>query len=182
MIKGDEYESLGNRLEEQQAKCLPTNKSDRARWPMVNGLCSLCHVNFAMSFHHLIPKAVAKRHTIQMVVIRQDTDKHALIPICRPCHIFIHKAFTHKQLALNYNTHNKLKEHPLVNQFTEFIQKRAVGKRIKGKRIIIEGEMVSIKGCLPVDSFKPPIKQHEALEIVDKFFRRRNWQRQWSVV
>lgn len=145
MIKDDEHENLGNRIGKQQAtRCLLPLGGDRARWPMANGLCSLCHVNYATSYHHLIPKAVARRQTIKIVMLEQEIEQN-LIPTCRPCHMFIHKAFTHRELALEYNTLEKLKAHPLVEQFVQFIENRTVGKRVRGRHLLIEGGLVSVR-------------------------------------
>jgi hypothetical protein len=112
-----------------------------------------------------------------MVIKRQEVEQN-LMPLCRPCHMFIHKAFTHKELALNYNTPEKLRAHPLVENFTGFIERRAIGKRIKGKQVIIEGGMVTIKGFPSTfSSLDRSLEMHKAVALIDEFFRRKNWQR-----
>ena len=105
------------------------------KWHMVEGLCSLCRINYATSMHHLIPRAFSRD--------RGATGR--LIPTCRPCHIFIHKAFSHRELATKYDTAQKLRSNKLVNQFVTFVGKRAVGKRIKGRRILIQDGLVFLQ-------------------------------------
>ncbi len=103
---------------------------------MANGLCSVCSVNYAVSMHHLVPRAR-----------NGSNGSKNLIPICRPCHIFIHKAFSHRELARHYNSLHQLRRNELVNQFVQYVSSRYVGKRVKGKRIVIDDYgMVSIKG------------------------------------
>jgi len=180
VIKGIDEHGVNhdNRIGEQQAS-----------GPMAHGLCSLCNINYATSYHHTIPKAVVRQHIVQMVIKRQEV-KQTLIPLCRPCHMFIHKAFTHKQLAMLYNTLDNLKAHPLVEQFVQFIENRTVGKRVRGRHLLIEGGMVSIRSPASHSRFnrilRQAIKKEErqnlfenryALIEVDKFFRQRNWQR-----
>lgn len=127
-VRGDEYDVLGNKVRKEQ--------SSHTWRTMANGLCSLCHVNYATSMHHLIPKAIANKG---------HYEGH-LIPLCRPCHIFIHKAFSHRRLRSELYTPELLEANPLVRQFVSFIQTRMIGKRIRGKRIIIAEGLVSIKG------------------------------------
>ncbi|MGD9381048.1 MAG: hypothetical protein PVI03_01240, partial [Candidatus Thorarchaeota archaeon] len=68
--------------------------------------------------------------------------------------------------------------HPLVENFTGFIERRAIGKRIKGKQVIIEGGMVTIKGFPSTfSSLDRSLEMHKAVVLIDEFFRRKNWQR-----
>lgn len=158
---------------------------------MAHGLCSLCNVNYATSFHHMIPKAVFKKRYIRQEFNKQGVTQHVK-PLCRPCHMFIHKAFTHEELALEYNTIEKMRANGLVRKFVGYIEIRVIGNRIKGRKIVIQGETVLIKpapdpicrkarrvrGISPtLSSYQLTVEQHEALALVDSFFRTKNWQR-----
>lgn len=96
--------------------------------------------------------------------------------------MFIHKAFTHSELALEYNTPDKLKSNDLVEQFVSFIEERVIGHRVKGKQVIIDGGMIHIKnfpmrGHSPASSLELSLGQMRALATVDGFFRSKNWNR-----
>lgn len=102
---------------------------------MANGLCSLCHIIGASSMHHLIPKSMST----------QKGKPKDLIPLCKPCHAFIHKAFSHRELATKLNTTNKLLGEPLVNQFVMFVEKHQIKKKTKVRNIVIQDGLVFLK-------------------------------------
>lgn len=61
-------------------------------------------------------------------------DKHHFIPKCkggkdtlyvhRVCHNKIHKTFTEKELANDYNDPNKVCAHPIMETFIKWVQKK----------------------------------------------------------
>ena len=90
--------------------------------------CELCDREQELTFHHLIPK---KNHKIKYI-----REKYSFlninsygIKICRDCHKMIHKLIPHKLLALDYNTMEKLKNHPELKKFIEWV--RSQTKKVK---------------------------------------------------
>lgn len=90
--------------------------------------CELCNREKELTFHHLIPK---KNHKIKYI-----REKYSFlninsygIKICRDCHKMIHKLIPHKLLALDYNTMEKLKNHPELKKFIEWV--RSQTKKVK---------------------------------------------------
>jgi len=68
---------------------------------------------------------------------KKERSKHHLIPVSessprgkkaiihRVCHVKIHSLFTEEELALKYNTIEKLKEHPEMQKFIKWIKNKA---------------------------------------------------------
>ncbi len=90
--------------------------------------CELCNREKELTFHHLIPK---KNHKIKYI-----REKYSFlninsygIKICRDCHKMIHKLIPHKLLALDYNTMEKLKNHPELKKFIEWVKSQT--KKVK---------------------------------------------------
>jgi hypothetical protein len=90
--------------------------------------CEMCNREKELTFHHLIPK---KNHKIKYI-----REKYSFlninsygIKICRDCHKMIHKLIPHKLLALDYNTMEKLKNHPELKKFIEWV--RSQTKKVK---------------------------------------------------
>ena len=83
--------------------------------------CELCDREQELTFHHLIPK---KNHKIKHI-----REKYSFlninsygIKICRDCHKMIHRLIPHKLLALDYNTKEKLQNHPELKFFFEWVK------------------------------------------------------------
>lgn len=54
--------------------------------------------------------------------------------LCRPCHGFIHKVLTEKQLELEYNTVESLRAHPEIAKFVGWVAKRPPGLKVRSRR------------------------------------------------
>lgn len=70
-----------------------------------NRCCQVCERQVKLTRHHLIPRQTHK------AMLKKGITKETLnqtIPICRLCHSTIHRFFTHEQLALQFNTVEKL--------------------------------------------------------------------------
>ena len=93
--------------------------------------CKLCNRDKKLTFHHLIPKKVHNKNYIKNKLdIQVDVNEYG-IEICTDCHSFIHRKIDHLNLALSYNTIEKLKSHPEVNSFIEWVSKQ--DKKVKKK-------------------------------------------------
>ena len=92
------------------------------------GQCKLCERDgMQLTGHHLIPQM---RHN-KKVKREQGADRNKKVPLCSPCHTQIHNLFTEKELEREYNTIEKLKAHPGVIKFIEWIRKKHFGKSVR---------------------------------------------------
>lgn len=77
------------------------------------GLCPLCGrqmiAGASVDEHHFVPKSKGGR------------DK---VPLHKICHRKIHSLFNEKELSLVYNTPEKLLEHPDIQAFVKWVQKK----------------------------------------------------------
>lgn len=86
--------------------------------------CELCERPVAtLTKHHLIPRTRhGKKHT-QRLFDRQDM-RTRILWVCRSCHNHIHDVLTEKELALHFNTRERLLTHPSIHRFAEWIRQR----------------------------------------------------------
>ena len=93
--------------------------------------CDLCgRENTTQSFHHLIPKKMHKKHIVGELFPDVDLNSYGIL-VCSPCHKMIHKKINHFDLATQYYSLEKLKEHVELSKFITFQQKSHKNKRIK---------------------------------------------------
>ena len=52
---------------------------------------------------------------------------HQTVGLCRPCHKQIHVLFTEKELEREWNSLDKLRAHPELQKFLEWIRRRPRG-------------------------------------------------------
>jgi hypothetical protein len=79
-----------------------------------NSVCPFCSRNLPKSEesrHHLIPVCKGSPHGEKII-------------IHRVCHGKIHSVFTEKELALTYNTIEKLKGYPDIKSFINWLQNK----------------------------------------------------------
>ena len=67
--------------------------------------------------HHLIPKTHGKRN-------KRAYTKTNLIILHKVCHNKIHSVFSTKELLKTFNTIEKIKAHPEIKKFVEWVQKK----------------------------------------------------------
>ena len=76
--------------------------------------CELCERVMPISHHHLIPKTthgrMKKKGTPRADLLRT-------LPLCRPCHSAVHRAESEDSLALEWNSLERLREHPKISRF-----------------------------------------------------------------
>ncbi|CCI46115.1 unnamed protein product [Albugo candida] len=96
-------------------------------------LCAMCDRPMNLSKHHLIPRVM---HT---KFLKKGYDKTLLnmcIVICRPCHTKIHSVEDEKTLATEYNTLEKIMEHPDIVAWLKYARKqKARIKPTRNKRV-----------------------------------------------
>lgn len=92
---------------------------------MKQGTCPLCQREMALTFHHLIPRAMHRRNYFRKHYSRTELAQG--VDMCRPCHSAVHRFFTEMQLAKELNTLEKLLSQPEVQKHIVWMgkQKRA---------------------------------------------------------
>ncbi len=95
--------------------------------------CELCKRDLPLTFHHLVPKKVMdKTYVRNKLEVDEDFDFNAYgIDVCRDCHSMIHRKIDHINLALYYNTAEKLLGHPDIEKFVDWVSKQ--NKKVKRK-------------------------------------------------
>ncbi len=91
----------------------------------MEGRCAICGREETLTRHHLIPRTrhhnKKNKRDFERPLVRQ------VVGICRPCHSQIHAFMGEKELERDYNTVAKLKAHPGVAKFAEWIATRPRG-------------------------------------------------------
>ncbi|MFL6540632.1 MAG: hypothetical protein ACJ8HU_07715 [Chthoniobacterales bacterium] len=92
------------------------------------GRCAICGREETLTRHHLIPRTrhsnKRNKRDFERAVVRQ------VIGVCRPCHSQIHALLSEKELEREYNSAAKLKTHPGVAKFGEWISSKPRGFRV----------------------------------------------------
>lgn len=91
-------------------------------------ICDLCERSVPeVTRHHLIPRTRHKNKKNKKIFSREEV-RERLIMLCRLCHRNIHAQLTEKQLEYDYNTIEKLLEHPEIKKFTDWIKNKPLTK------------------------------------------------------
>lgn len=86
--------------------------------------CDLCERIAPLTFHHLIPRKVHRRNRFRKRYDREVMRSTGLM-ICRLCHSGIHDLIPDEQeLAEQYNTKEKLLDHPGVARHVAWVRKQ----------------------------------------------------------
>lgn len=96
------------------------------------GTCAICGREESLTRHHLIPRTrhhnKKNKRDFERSLVRQ------VAGLCRPCHSQIHSLISEKELERDYNTIAKLKAHPGVAKFAEWIAAKPPGFRVPNER------------------------------------------------
>jgi 5-methylcytosine-specific restriction endonuclease McrA len=91
----------------------------------VEGKCAICGREETLTRHHLIPRTrhhnKRNKREFERATVRQ------IVGICRSCHSQIHSLLSEKELERGFNTIDKLKAHPGVAKFAEWIATKPRG-------------------------------------------------------
>ncbi len=91
------------------------------------GDCAICGREDTLTRHHLIPRTrhynKRNKREFERALVRQ------VVGICPPCHGQIHQLLSEKELEREYNTIAKLKLHPRVAKFAQWIATKPPGFR-----------------------------------------------------
>ena len=85
--------------------------------------CALCGCDRPLTFHHLIPRKNHSNKWFKKNFTREEMT-HRGIDVCRPCHSYLHKVLSEKELGRTYNTREALLQHELIARFVEYQRSR----------------------------------------------------------
>lgn len=98
----------------------------------MEGNCAVCSREETLTRHHLIPRTrhhnKRNKREFARTVVRQ------VVGICRPCHSQIHALLSEKELEREFNTIAKLKQHPGVARFAEWLAGKPRGFKASVQR------------------------------------------------
>ena len=83
--------------------------------------------------HHLFPKSRARGHKGRRRRNKVEEPRRTE-PACWACHRMVHALFSTKELERDLNTVEKLRAHPEMGKFIEWIKDRPVESRVPVKR------------------------------------------------
>ncbi|CAI5702863.1 unnamed protein product [Peronospora effusa] len=95
----------------------------------MTGLCEMCERPLNLTAHHVIPRVTHSKY------LRKGYTKEFLntcIMICRQCHSKIHSVEDNKTLAREYNTLEKIMQHPEIIAWVAYARKQKA--RIKPQK------------------------------------------------
>jgi hypothetical protein len=84
-----------------------------------DGCCVLCYREMNLTRHHLIPREMHER-IAKKTGTNKELLKHTVIMVCRMCHSTIHRFFTNKELANDYNTLELLAEDERIQKYARW--------------------------------------------------------------
>lgn len=102
------------------------------------GDCEMCARHRLLTFHHLIPKDTHSRylgkrlpHGVDGEPTRHFLNSHGTM-ICRQCHNMVHKTETNDVLAAEYNTLQRLLDHPTIQRWVQWARSQTgSSKRVR---------------------------------------------------
>ena len=91
------------------------------------GKCALCDRDEVLTRHHLIPRT--RHHNKRNKREFDRATVRAVIGLCRSCHSQVHQLLTEKELERDYHTIEKLRDHPRIAAFVDWIRTKPSGFR-----------------------------------------------------
>jgi ribosome-binding protein aMBF1 (putative translation factor) len=89
--------------------------------------CELCgRVGVGLTRHHLIPRTRHRNKRTRRRYSRVELNS-AVLHVCRPCHKQIHAMFTGKELETHFHTGERLRSHPHMRRFIDWIADKPAG-------------------------------------------------------
>jgi hypothetical protein len=86
--------------------------------------CELCQrAGLELTRHHLIPRSRHRKARSKRQFSREEM-RSRIAHLCRDCHGQIHRLFTEKELAADFNTLENLKAHEGMRKFVAYIRKK----------------------------------------------------------
>lgn len=89
------------------------------------GVCPICTRELPLTFHHLIPKSTHKKMVKQHGYSKEYLNSHG-VDLCRPCHSHVHRLIPLMDMALTFNTLERILEHNGVKKWIPYIRKQKI--------------------------------------------------------
>ena len=101
---------------------------------MLTDQCIFCkRLVTRTSEHHLIPQMkIGSRKNRRRLKEGEIEDK--TVTACLPCHGHVHTLFTEKELEIEYNTVEKIMQHPDMAKFVKWVSNKPDGIKVPIKR------------------------------------------------
>ncbi|MEO8045627.1 MAG: hypothetical protein ABI674_12050 [Spartobacteria bacterium] len=93
----------------------------------MEGRCALCEREGRLTRHHLIPRT--RHHNKRNKRDFARAEVREIVGLCRSCHSQVHQLLTEKQLERDFNTVAKLRSHPEIAKFADWIRAKPSGFR-----------------------------------------------------
>lgn len=98
-------------------------RGGRGAKPPAPERCELCGRAVPLTFHHLIPRSLHKKRTIQAQFDKAERVSRGLW-ICRLCHRQIHRLYSRRRLAEELNSREALVGEPEMAKFLTWARKQ----------------------------------------------------------
>lgn len=89
----------------------------------------MCERDLPTTSHHLIPKQIHSKNWCKKMFTKEEMNGRRA-NLCRDCHPYLHKKFTHAELGKLYNTVEKILANEKVAKHIKWLKKQ----RKKAKR------------------------------------------------
>lgn len=89
----------------------------------------MCERDLPTTSHHLIPKQIHSKAWCKKMFTKEEMNGRRA-NLCRDCHPYLHKKFTHAELGKLYNTIEKILANEKVSKHIAWLKKQ----RKKAKR------------------------------------------------
>ena len=89
--------------------------------------CELCgRAGAPLTRHHLVPRArIHGRRGASR--LEKQGDLMRVAALCKACHRFVHVVLTEREMEQQFNTVGRLKAHPEIARFVEWIRTKPAG-------------------------------------------------------
>ena len=87
--------------------------------------CALCNLEYnedEINFHHLIPKSFHSNKKIAKLFNKEYLNTYGVY-LCKACHNKLHSCITEREMAVNLNTIEKIKENEDIKNWIIWKQK-----------------------------------------------------------
>ena len=127
-IQVGDYLRAGKPLQE----ALKANAQSEEEDALPSGSCEMCERTMPLTVHHLYPREVQKKLLKRGLIT--DADKLAKAQICRQCHNTIHRLFENEQLAIEFNSIEKLLQDARIQKWVMYARKQK-SRAVPGMRV-----------------------------------------------
>lgn len=91
--------------------------------------CALCERSgVRLTAHHLVPRMRHRQRRTQRRFSREQ--RQTTTPLCPPCHAFVHRTLTERELADHYHSISRLKRHPEIAKFVRWVERRPADTKV----------------------------------------------------